>query len=197
MAKRDVHLKLAVGNKFLTVEEGSGYAADSQAAPMLDAVNVSIRSKTASGGVGAIDERSLYVKREQILALGLNFLALASQMTPRTMWARSETVGCGHQEPTIIPLLEKDLAALAEWPAEGVKKKYSDTCAQYDNLRRRMHTLQRCQRLLESLPDAEAHQLDMLLACLEGTGSLPFGVQMVAIPPEELAAMLAAKETKH
>lgn len=30
MAKRDVHLKFAIGNKFVTVEGGSGYIADAQ-----------------------------------------------------------------------------------------------------------------------------------------------------------------------
>jgi len=73
MAKRDVHLKFTIGNKFVTVEGGSGYIADAQD-PMFDTVNVVIRGKNASGGVGPIEDRSLYIQRDQILAIGLNFL---------------------------------------------------------------------------------------------------------------------------
>ena len=146
MAKRDVHLKFTIGNKFVTVEGGSGYIADAQD-PMFDTVNVVIRGKNASGGVGPIEDRSLYIQRDQILAIGLNFLGLASQMTPRTMWARSGTVGCSHKEPTIYHLVEEDRREL--------------------------------------------------LAFLEGTGSLPFGVQLVAVPPEEIAALMAEGKTKH
>lgn len=196
MAKRDVHLKFAIGNKFVTVEGGAGYAADAKD-PMFDTVNVVIRSKNTSGGLGPIDERSFYIQREQILAIGLNFLGLASQMTPRTLWARSGTGGCSHQEPSIYHLVEEDRKELEACTKEDLKQRHADVRGQYENMRRRVHTLQRCQRLLETLPDAQAQQLDMLLTFLEGTGSLPFGVQLVAVPSEEIAALMTDGKTKH
>lgn len=196
MAKRDVHLKFGIGNKFVTVEGGAGYAADAKE-PMYDTVNVVIRSKSASGGLGPIDQRTFDIPREQILAIGLNFLGLASQMTPRTLWARSGTVGSSHKEPSIYHLVEEDRKELEACTNEELKQRHGDVRGQYENMRRRMHTLQRCQRLLETLPDAQAQQLDMLLTFLEGTGSLPFGVQLVAVSSEEIAALMTDGKTKH
>lgn len=196
MAKRDVHLKFAIGDKFVTVEGGAGYISDAED-PMFDTVNVVIRSKSASGGVGSIEERSFYIQRDQILAIGLNFLRLASQMTPRTMWARSGTVGCSHKEPSIYHLLEDDRQELEAYSNEELKQRHADVRGQYENIRRRAHTLQRCQRLLETLPEFQAQQLDMLLAFLEGTGSLPFGAQLVAVSPEEVATLMTEGKTKH
>jgi len=196
MAKRQVHLKFAIGNKIVTIEDGSGYA-DQSEDPMYDSVNVAIRAKSASGAPGAIDERSLHVRREQILAIGLNFVHFASQMMPRTLWARSESVESAHKEPTIFHLLEEEQKALESFSKEDLKQIHADAREKYENLQRRMHILQRCQRLLEILPEAPAQQLDLLLTFLEGAGEFPFGLGVVPISPEEDTDLIVDGKTRH
>jgi hypothetical protein len=196
VSKHETHVKMSVGDAFVTVESGSGYVADADS-PMFDTVNVAIRSKKAGGAVGAILHRSLYVRREQILAIGLNFLSIASMMTPRTLWARSRAVGCSHQEPTLFHLVEEDRKLLEQLPPQELRERQRLTREQYENLRNRMHTLQRCQRLLETLPEPEAKQLDMLLTAYEAFGSLPIKVALMPMPSDEDETVLSNGETKH
>lgn len=192
MAKTDIHLKFNLGKHVVCIEDGHGYGSD--APGMFDSVNVTIRERKDKGQPGAIVDRQLYVKRSQILAIALGFYDIASNMAVETAWHRSETVGAAGQQRPLFPMTKIEHEALCDFDNEDVKKLRSKAACSYNNLRRRVHILQRCQSLLEHLSDDSANQLDMLLTVLEHAGALPFRMETGISPAFEL---MPSSDTAH
>ncbi|MBX5664478.1 hypothetical protein [Pseudomonas aeruginosa] len=196
MAKSDIELKFNLGKHILCVEAGHGYAVledDSGAPKMYDGVSFTIRERREKGQPGTMLDRQYDVKRSQILALALSMLDIASHMAVEPIWQRSETVGSGRLRP-LWPLTKKEREFLSDLKNEEVKAIRKNVQTSYENLRRRVHILQRCQFVLERISDDSASQLDMMLTVLEQYGALPVRVEPGVVPNFE---HMPTSETSH
>lgn len=163
-----------IGGLVVCAEDSHGYAAPA----MPDAVTLAVRERTSKGKIGARKAVSFYAHRNEIAAIGLEFLALAHRMAPETLWARSETVQSRPAQKPVKWMLQDEARKIAdalEKKQLGVEK----PLACFENLRQRIHILQRAQYLLERVDGQVAQQLDLLLAMLEHHGALPFTLNIM------------------
>lgn len=89
---------------------------------------------------------------------------------------------------------EKEREFLSDLKNEEVKAIRKNVQTSYENLRRRVHILQRCQFVLERISDDSASQLDMMLTVLEQYGALPVRVEPGVVPNFE---NMPTSETSH
>ena len=142
---------------------------------------MSIHSVKDNGKTGARECVTHGMGRAQVFSIAVELLMAAEKMLSETTFARSEVVASPGQAPKLGRLP----------PTQGVIKNTLEVAtARYENLRRRMHTLQRAQLMLEVVDDATARQLDIILALLETNGALP--IHFAAIPQEAIQAMQEA-----
>ncbi len=197
MAKSDIELKFNLGKHVVCVEAGRGYAVleeNSESSKMYDSVSLTIRERREKGQPGAIVDRQFDVKRSQMLALGLSIMDIASHMAVEPIWQRSETVGLGRHLRPLWPLTKNEREFLSDLNNQEVKDICKNVRNSYDNLRRRIHVLQRCQFVLERISDDSANQLDMMLTVLEQYGVLPVRVEPGVVPNFE---HVPTSETSH
>jgi hypothetical protein len=86
------HLKFRIGDKWVSVEGGNGYAPEYP-----DHVTFAVREAKPNGKPGSQIGANLSVPRSAVLQIALSMLELADRMTPETTWINSETVGCAGQ----------------------------------------------------------------------------------------------------
>lgn len=192
MAKEKQHFKFHVGDLAVCVEGGGGYGASEG---LYDTVGVCVR-KVTDKKVGAREAVTHFVHRGEIAAIGLSFLDVARQMAPETAWARSETVFQGRsQQRPVIPMSMQERETIDAFVNETGINLLRDPVASFDKLRRRIHTLQKAQFLLERVDDGTAQQLDLFLTLVEQTGSLPFQIGVGIAPNQSEDG--SAKNTTH
>ncbi|MDR6449677.1 hypothetical protein J2794_005815 [Paraburkholderia terricola] len=161
------HLKFRIGEKWICVEGGNGYAPDQP-----DHVTFAVRDVKANGKPGSRVDANLSVPRRELLEIALSILELADRMTPETTWMNSETVGCAGQP---LPLhFGDDHARMTERvtgdrPLNFARNAY----AKFERLRARMPILRAAQSVLEHCDDETAAGLYVLIAAADQTGGLP------------------------
>lgn len=180
MANPEIHFKFNVGDKVVCVEGGGGYGEPIA----LDTVTISVRAQKENGKVGARDAVTHFAHRAELAAIGMSFLDLARRMAPETMWARGETIAGQGKERHIFPLSATERRETEKYLNEVGPTIIRDVAATFNKLRKRMPILQRMQFLLERVDDQTAAQLDVLLAMVEHTGTLPFKLVCTPMVPE-------------
>ncbi|MEW6347314.1 MAG: hypothetical protein AB1704_42355 [Pseudomonadota bacterium] len=101
------HLKFRIGEKWVCVEDGNGYAPEHP-----DYVTFAIRDAKPNGKPGGRSDANFSVHRRTVLEIGLRLLELAERMTPETTWQNSQTVGETGQAPLTFTFAEVDRAVL-------------------------------------------------------------------------------------
>jgi hypothetical protein len=154
------HLKFRIGNKWVCVEGGNGYAPEHP-----DHVTFAVREAKPNGKPGSRIDANLSVPRRAVLQIALSMLELADRMTPETTWINSETVGCAGQ-PLLLHFGD-DHARMTERvtgdrPLNFARHAY----AKFERLRA-------AQSVLEHCDDETAAGLYVLIAAADQTGGLP------------------------
>jgi len=175
-----MHFKFSIGGSLaVCVEDGSGYGAPT----LFDTVGLSIRTIGEKGKLGKREAVTHFVHRHEIASIGMAFLDVAKQMTPETIWGRSETVYSSAQQHQVLPLSVQERNGREDYITKMGPALLSDPASSFEKLRKRMPTLQRMQYLLERVDDTQAQQLEMLLTIMEHVGTLPFSIAVGAVLP--------------
>ncbi|CAE6925890.1 hypothetical protein R69927_06839 [Paraburkholderia domus] len=101
------HLKFRIGEKWICIEDGTGYAPDYP-----DHVTFAVRDVKANCKPGGPVAANFSVRRRTVLEIGLQLLELAERMTPETTWQNSQTEGETGQAPLTFTFAEVDRAVL-------------------------------------------------------------------------------------
>ncbi|TAL87331.1 MAG: hypothetical protein EPN74_02085 [Rhodanobacter sp.] len=147
---------------WLTVDELHGYGTER--------ATLSLRERNRHGQPGKRVGADFGMKRAAVIATAFELLDIADKMLPSTTFATSDTEFCTSAEP--IPCNDTFLAM--EQEETNVQARCQRAVNAFSNLRRRLPTLQRLQRLLEQCDDDIAATMDVMLLMLEQTGDLPF-----------------------
>ncbi|WP_157838854.1 hypothetical protein [Achromobacter sp. DH1f] len=182
MKRSDKLFHFQIGELLVCAEHSQGYAAPD----MPSSVALSVRERSPKGKIGARKALSVYVKPNEIAAIGIEFLSLANRMAPETLFARSETVAStGPQQKPVKHMLQEEAREIADALDQG-RLTIDKPLASFEKLRQRIHILQRAQHLLERLDDDAACQLELLLTVMEQYGGLRFAI---GVAPEPIAGI--------
>jgi hypothetical protein len=162
------HLKFRIGEKWIYIEDGNGYAPDHP-----DHVTFAVRDVKVNGKPGGRVTANFSVRRRTVLEIGLRLLDLADRMTPETTWQNSQTVGGSGQPPLTFTFGEDDRVVLDRLLADRPLNFARHAYASAERLRARMPVLRAAQRLLEHCDDDTAAGLHVLIAAADQAGGFP------------------------
>ena len=162
------HLKFRIGEKWICIEDGSGYAPEHP-----DYVTFAIRDAKPNGKPGSRSAANFSVHRRTVLEIGLRLLELADRMTPETTWQSSHAVGEKGQPPLTFTFGEDDRAVLDRLLADKPLNFARHVYASAERLRARMPILRAAQRVLEHCDDETAAGLHVLIAAADQAGGFP------------------------
>lgn len=77
---------------------------------------------------------------------------------------------CSTKEPKVVNLVKSDRDTVEHLSTEDVRVIKKNVMCAFDNLRSRMHIVQRCLKLVEKCSDGDANKLDMFLTMIETQG---------------------------
>jgi len=165
----NANIKLRVGDMWLCVEDGTGYAPEHP-----DYVTMCLRESKPNKQPGRRTAANFAVKRNTVLRLALELLELADRMTPETTWSSSQTVGDGGQPPMVLNFGEVDRALLERLHPDAPLNLARHAYASVEKLRARMPVLRAAQRVLEHCDDETASALHVLIASADHRNGLRF-----------------------
>ena len=162
------HLKFRIGEKWICIEGGNGYAPDHP-----DRVTFAVRDVKANGKPGCRVAANFSVRRRTVLEIGLRLFEIAGRMTPETTWQNSQTVGETGQPPLTFTFAEVDRAVLDRLLADKPLNFARHAYASAERRSARMPILRAAQRVLEHCDDETAAGLQVLVAAADQAGGFP------------------------
>ena len=130
------HLKFRIGEKWIYIEDGNGYAPDHP-----DHVTFAVSDVKANGKSGGRVTANFSVRRRTVLEIALRLLEFADRMTPETTWQNSQTVGENGQPPLTFTFGADDRVVLDRLLADRPLNFARHAYASAERLRARMPLL--------------------------------------------------------
>ncbi|MDR0770597.1 MAG: hypothetical protein LBE75_05315 [Burkholderiales bacterium] len=174
---------------WITVDRIGGYGAER--------CDISLRERNEKGRPGKRANGYFGARRAELIRMAFDLLDVADFMQPDTTYAMSDTVHASKGESLPVHAgfnkLRKEVGTVLN--DEEVEKRKLSTTLRFEQIRRRMSTLQLAQIVLEECNTDIAESINAILTFAKKSGDLPFRAEFgITVLPEKPGVSLGIFE---